>query len=230
MAFELVFGRQEGRIVSWQYAGEELVSQGPGLNIWRAPTDNDANNWGEQRAAIRWREAGLDRLQEIRPGGAGHADQSADGRDHGARVQRCRNRRFRRAGKRWDDMLTGLGQGMVQFTTEESLGALCGQLGVSYDELEGDDKRAKVQALISELDGQERIPELLGILYQWITAMMGEDASDEMVDQLREGKDMTSDELRASLAPKATTRLIRDLYLHGLWQRRPADRHARRAQ
>ncbi len=34
------------------------------LNIWRAPTDNDDNTWGDQRAAIRWREAGLDQLAE----------------------------------------------------------------------------------------------------------------------------------------------------------------------
>ncbi|MBC7236776.1 MAG: beta-galactosidase subunit alpha, partial [Chloroflexi bacterium] len=42
---------------------------GPKLNVWRAPTDNDANTWGDQKAALRWREAGLDRvehrLQEI---------------------------------------------------------------------------------------------------------------------------------------------------------------------
>ena len=34
------------------------------FNVWRAPTDNDANTWGDQRAAIHWREVGLDRLQE----------------------------------------------------------------------------------------------------------------------------------------------------------------------
>ena len=62
--FSLVFDREAGRIVSWRYAGQELVCHGPALNFWRAPTDNDAETGGDQRMAIRWREAGLNRLHE----------------------------------------------------------------------------------------------------------------------------------------------------------------------
>jgi len=61
--FRLVMDKKKGVIVSLQWKGAELVKRGPMLNIWRAPTDNDANTWGDQRAAIRWREAGLDRLR-----------------------------------------------------------------------------------------------------------------------------------------------------------------------
>ena len=60
----LVFDRDTGRIVSLRFEGKELVCTGPALSIWRAPTDNDANTWGDQKLAMRWREAGLDRLQE----------------------------------------------------------------------------------------------------------------------------------------------------------------------
>ena len=60
----LTFDRSTGRMVSFRYEDRELVSEGPALNIWRAPTDNDANTWGDQKLAIRWREAGLDRLRE----------------------------------------------------------------------------------------------------------------------------------------------------------------------
>jgi len=62
--FSLRFDRTAGRIISFQYAGKELVRQGLAFNVWRAPTDNDANTWGDQKMAIRWRAAGLDRLRE----------------------------------------------------------------------------------------------------------------------------------------------------------------------
>jgi beta-galactosidase len=62
--FELVFDRATGRITSFTHQGRELVRRGPGLNIWRAPTDNDADMSGDDNMALRWREAGLDRLQE----------------------------------------------------------------------------------------------------------------------------------------------------------------------
>ena len=49
--------------MGWEYQGLTLVTRGPQLQTWRAPTDNDATAWGSGRAAIRWREAGLHRLQ-----------------------------------------------------------------------------------------------------------------------------------------------------------------------
>ncbi|MCK5118859.1 MAG: DUF4981 domain-containing protein, partial [Candidatus Latescibacteria bacterium] len=60
----LTFDKDTGRMVSFRYEDRELVSEGPALNIWRAPTDNEANAWGDQTMAIRWREAGLNRLRE----------------------------------------------------------------------------------------------------------------------------------------------------------------------
>jgi beta-galactosidase len=62
--FRLAFDKSEGTIASFRYQGHELVERGPRLNFWRAPTENDLNTWGDERAAIRWREAGLDQLQE----------------------------------------------------------------------------------------------------------------------------------------------------------------------
>ncbi|MHB0858359.1 MAG: beta-galactosidase, LacZ type [Anaerolineae bacterium] len=60
--WRVVINKGNGLIRSWQVSGTELVERGPTLHIWRAPTDNDANLWGDQKAALRWREAGLDRL------------------------------------------------------------------------------------------------------------------------------------------------------------------------
>ena len=62
--FSLVFDKGAACIRSFSYKGKPLMQRGPALNIWRAPTDNDINTWGEQKMAMRWREAGLDRLQE----------------------------------------------------------------------------------------------------------------------------------------------------------------------
>ncbi|MFB3879783.1 MAG: glycoside hydrolase family 2 TIM barrel-domain containing protein [Armatimonadota bacterium] len=55
--FEVVFDRLRGVMSSWRWHGMELLTAGPRLNVWRAPTDNDVH------IAREWRRAGLDRLQ-----------------------------------------------------------------------------------------------------------------------------------------------------------------------
>ena len=62
--FQLVFDKQAGTIASWRYKETELIQRGPKINFWRAPTENDLNTWGDERAAIHWREVGLDQLEE----------------------------------------------------------------------------------------------------------------------------------------------------------------------
>ena len=56
--FIVIFNKELGSISSFNFRGHELVKKGPRLNLWCAPTDNDA-----PRLAIAWREAGLDRLK-----------------------------------------------------------------------------------------------------------------------------------------------------------------------
>ena len=62
--FHMEFDKQKGTIGSLQYRGNEMVERGPALNFWRAPTENDLNVSGEEKAALRWRDAGLHRLRE----------------------------------------------------------------------------------------------------------------------------------------------------------------------
>jgi len=57
--FRLGFSRETGRLNHWTCAGHSLLVEGPVLNLWRAPTDNDARSM-----AALWEEAGLDRLEE----------------------------------------------------------------------------------------------------------------------------------------------------------------------
>ncbi|MEM3545756.1 MAG: glycoside hydrolase family 2 TIM barrel-domain containing protein [Candidatus Bathyarchaeia archaeon] len=56
--FKLTLDKKTGRITSIEYKGFKIVKEGPLLNLWRAPTDNDI-----PRLAPMWRRAGLDRLR-----------------------------------------------------------------------------------------------------------------------------------------------------------------------
>ena len=57
--FALGFDRATGRITHWTDRGHPVIEAGPALNLWRAPTDNDA-----ARMAALWEAAGLNRLEE----------------------------------------------------------------------------------------------------------------------------------------------------------------------
>ena len=58
--FGLTFDKNSGCISSLIYKGFNLVENGPLLNVWRAPTDNDV-----PRLAPLWRSAGLDQLKSV---------------------------------------------------------------------------------------------------------------------------------------------------------------------
>ncbi|HDN02038.1 MAG TPA: DUF4981 domain-containing protein, partial [Candidatus Bathyarchaeota archaeon] len=58
--FNLVFSKKDGCITSLIYEGLNLIKRGPLLNVWRAPTDNDA-----PRLAPIWRSAGLNCLKHV---------------------------------------------------------------------------------------------------------------------------------------------------------------------
>ncbi len=55
--FEAVFSYMAGGLVSYRYAGQEMLSAMPLPNFWRAPTDNDRGNLMPQRYA-QWKTAG----------------------------------------------------------------------------------------------------------------------------------------------------------------------------
>lgn len=68
--FTLVFNKTAARIESFRYKGVNLLAQGPVVNVWRAPTDNDGfkfNPTQQNKLLYQWLEAGLDRL-ELHPG------------------------------------------------------------------------------------------------------------------------------------------------------------------
>jgi beta-galactosidase/beta-glucuronidase len=62
--FQLVFDKTRGTIASLRRNGGELIEQGPLVNAWRAPTDNDRGQPWSLQLADAWREAALDRLEQ----------------------------------------------------------------------------------------------------------------------------------------------------------------------
>lgn len=67
-SIELSFDKTQGMITSFKKNNQELLQQGPKLNIWRAPTDNDggySNMWRNQSqsAAKEWVDAGFEHAE-----------------------------------------------------------------------------------------------------------------------------------------------------------------------
>ena len=54
--FRITFDAFNALLCDWKVDNQSIVSRGPKLNIWRAPTDNDVN------IAREWQSAGFDRL------------------------------------------------------------------------------------------------------------------------------------------------------------------------
>lgn len=55
--FSLEFHKVTGRMLSWEFDGTQVVQNGPQINFWRPPIDND------MYVVKEWREAYLERMQ-----------------------------------------------------------------------------------------------------------------------------------------------------------------------
>ncbi len=53
--FKIRFDKNSGTLSSYEFYNQELIRQGPQLNFWRAPTDNDFGNGMEKRCSL-WKE------------------------------------------------------------------------------------------------------------------------------------------------------------------------------
>jgi len=166
--FSLVLSKGEGVITSFQYAGRELVRKGPQLNLWRAPTDNDANISGDQKMALRWRAAGLDRLQhqvekveadQVQPQVVRIHVQSRSAPAADAAAPKRRSEARQR--------LVESAQRLAASLDEDAIRALCSHLDVDYDDLPGEGGAGKLSALVASLDHLGRVPDFLEVTYRW---------------------------------------------------------------
>ncbi len=158
--FRLAFDKEAGTIVSFRYREHELSARGPRLNVWRAPTENDLNTWGDERAALRWREAGLDQLQE-RVTGIEVAQPMPQ-------IVQVTVRSVSEPGgvtmpqpPPGQEQLALLVQGLNWLLDEDKFQALYVRLGTAYDELPGADRLAKSEALVQRFAAEDRILDLL---------------------------------------------------------------------
>ncbi len=204
--FVLGFDHNSGRVDEWKVGGRNLLSAGPRLNFWRAPTDNDANTWGDQRAAMRWREVGLDQLEE-------HIDGAETVHSSAESVQfRVRSHSTATidpnaaAAGRWQETLTQLGQFLKYLLDAEQMQNLSHSLGYNYVDLAGADQHAKADALIETLEADWRIPSLMQKLFDLSTGPLVGKVPPEAVDALRRSKDKSQADLKAASGPTGAAR------------------------
>ncbi len=185
--FTLVFDKAGGHIASWRYQGEELVRQGPALNIWRAPTDNDANTWGDQKMALRWREVGLDQLQERVTDVEVTQTTPSVARITAHAVKEVGEDAVLPEPPRQEEHLAFLERSLNWLLDAEKLQALCPRLDVAYDDLPGPDKAARLKGLIARLAGEGRLFELLREVHDLLVES-GEQVPDQLKDVVASGR------------------------------------------
>ena len=85
--FEVMFSVLNGGLVSYKYAGKEMIEAIPKPNFWRAPTDNDCGNLMQMRYA-QWKIASMYLShKEYRKGAYGPSNlPQAEETDHSVKV------------------------------------------------------------------------------------------------------------------------------------------------
>ncbi|MEL6134559.1 MAG: glycoside hydrolase family 2 TIM barrel-domain containing protein, partial [Bacteroidota bacterium] len=64
--FEIILDKQTGYITKWTYNRKPLVQQGPQLNFWRAPTDNDAGGNPLNRSFLdSWNKQKIQKVETV---------------------------------------------------------------------------------------------------------------------------------------------------------------------
>ena len=145
--FRLVFDKQTGTINSLRHHKNELIERGPKINFWRAPTENDLNTWGDERAAIHWREVGLDQLEERIT-----AVSALQPEPQMVQIS-VKSEVSVRAGAELPqpmapkEMLGQLEMGLNMLLDDRLMVALCVRLSIPYDDLQGNTKEDKIKAL-----------------------------------------------------------------------------------
>jgi beta-galactosidase len=168
--FQLIFDKVGGAIASLRYQGNELIERGPRLNVWRAPTENDLNAWGDERAAIHWREVGLDQLEEQVTGVEVAQPTPQVVRIAVHSVVRARGAVQPEAPGE-EQRLLFLQHGLTMLLDDEKLPAFCARLDVDPGDLPGEDVGAKVKALVDRLTAGDRVLDLLKAVHGLLTEL-----------------------------------------------------------
>jgi hypothetical protein len=142
-----------------------LIQRGPQVQFWRAPTENDLNTWGDERAAIHWREVGLDQLEECvssismeqrKPQVVEIAVKSVLSLRAGAKLPAPPTR---------EEMLSEIGMGVHRLLDEDSLVTVCARLNVPYESLPGDTQESRIRSLVRQTAEAGRLFDLMKDIY-----------------------------------------------------------------
>ena len=208
---EAAFDKETGTLTALRHSGRAVLKSGPRFNVWRAPTDNDANTWGDQRAAIRWRELGLDRLQEQFDG---VTLLESDGQ-HAVVEVRAASASDLNVQEiletRWNDMLNRLQRLPAHLLDQEKLTALCEQMGVEYASLSGIELETKLAHLVTVVNENGRVADMLTALYGMATGPWAGEVPDDVKRELGQWAGRSNEELRAGMTPVGETRFD---YIH----------------
>ena len=182
-ALQLVVDKENGRLLHLAHGDNALLAQGPRLQLWRAPTDNDANTWGDQRAAIQWRELGLDRLEDQVDGvNATETDGRLEVEVRGAAVAAVDADAVQ--AKRWAEIVQRLGAMLGIYADEPQVRMVAQLFGLDYEQVEGNDHATKVKHMLTALEAKEQIANLMTMIYQLISVGGGVPVPSEVRDEL----------------------------------------------
>jgi len=159
--FELVFDKKAGTISAWRYKENDMIQRGPLINFWHAPTENDLNTWGNERAAIHWREVGLDQMEEhisqvsvtqLKPQVAQVTVKSIVELRKGAELPKPATP---------DEMLGGLEMGLNMLLDDNMLKVVCTRLSIAYDDLPGSLRATKIKGLVKHQAAANHLFDLM---------------------------------------------------------------------
>ena len=197
--FQLTFDPSTGQVTTYQSRGRDLLLSGPAANFWRAPTDNDDNTWGDQKMAMRWREAGLDRLQE--------SLQSFEHTRPCPQVSQVTVKTRltpepyteKKYSVRMQDTMMQLGQLLYHLVDENQMAELANQFGLDGESLYGRGKMRMGRGLLQTLVEQKRVPELLGKLIPLLeqapeSELLSADMRQQVLEQLKQGAQMSGEQ------------------------------------
>ncbi|GAB4513023.1 MAG: hypothetical protein Kow0047_24540 [Anaerolineae bacterium] len=204
--FRVAFDRQTGHMTRFERRGRNLIKSGPALQLWRAPTDNDANVWGDQKMAIRWRDAGLDRLTE--QAHSVSVERLADGAVR-VRVETSAEPDPARTPERsdfWDLLLGRIAQALGSFFEEKQVRTIAQALGIDYDQIPGRGQAARARALIAEAERQGKIHALIQAGRDQFVNAIGTAIPRRMQEEWLQLCSMSEEEFNARFKPRNDAR------------------------
>ena len=205
--FTLVFDRSTGAITEYNLDGHPLLLSGPCWQFWRAPTDNDDNDWGDQKMAIRWRELGLEHLQEE------VTAVEADPGDNGIVKITVRSTftgqvdRALIAEQSWQERLNQLRGLLSHGLSAEQLQQLAGQFVIDYNALPGASHADRVHRFVDELDRQDQIYDLVQLLNGFAQGPLADSLPDFVKRLLAQAAEAPRENFRTALVPADVARL-----------------------